>query len=312
MVHPGTRIPTARVSVVIPCYRQAHFLPEAVGSVLEQTGPPGEILVVDDGSPDDVPSVVANFRGVQCLRQENRGLSAARNAGLARCSGEAVVFLDADDRLLPEALAIGGAALAEHPGAALVWGFNRPIDREGRVLGPISNPWTSETASYADLLGRNVVGPPVGVMFRRSALADCGGFSAGSKGSEDYDLYLRLARDYELHCHGRLVAEYRFHEANMSGDERLMLEGTLAALDAQAEHVHRDPTLRRAWREGRRWAWRQYDGRPRIEAIGDDVRRRRWIRAGTGALRLLFRDPALFVREVRARTGRRRPPRAES
>ena len=71
------------VSVVIPCYRQAHFLPEAIESVLAQTYPHFEIIVVDDGSPDDTRAVAGRYPGVRCLRQRNRGLSAARNAGLA-------------------------------------------------------------------------------------------------------------------------------------------------------------------------------------------------------------------------------------
>ena len=312
MPHPGTGTVAPRVSVVIPCHRQAHFLPDAVASVLAQTRPAHEILVVDDGSPDDVAGALAAFPGVRCLAQENRGLGAARNAGLAECSGEAVVFLDADDRLLPEALAVGSAALAERTGAPLVWGFNRPIDREGRALGPISNPWTGEVASYAELLTRNVVGPPVGAMLRRAAVLACGGFSSARTRAEDYDLYLRLARDHDLHCHGRLVGEYRYHDAKMSGDDRGMLDGVLAALDAQEEHVRHDPELRRAWREGRRWAWRQYDGRGRIEAIGDDLRGRRWVRAAAAALGLLVRDPALLLQAVRARSTRERGGGAES
>ena len=90
------------VSVVIPCYRQAHFLPDAIESVLAQTYPHFEIIVVDDGSPDDTRAVAGRYPGVRCLRQRNRGLSAARNAGLAASIGTYVVFLDADDRLTPE------------------------------------------------------------------------------------------------------------------------------------------------------------------------------------------------------------------
>src|SRR5215213_3125487 len=92
------------VSVVIPCYNQAHFLGEAIESVLAQSYPNFEIVVVDDGSTDDTSEVAGSYPKVRLVRQENQGLSGARNAGLARSEGEYVVFLDADDRLRPEAL----------------------------------------------------------------------------------------------------------------------------------------------------------------------------------------------------------------
>src|SRR5215204_1671374 len=95
------------VSVVIPCYKQAHFLGEAIESVLAQSYPNFEIIVVDDGSPDNTSEVAASYPRVRLVRQENQGLSAARNSGLSRSEGEYVVFLDADDRLLPGALQVG-------------------------------------------------------------------------------------------------------------------------------------------------------------------------------------------------------------
>jgi glycosyltransferase involved in cell wall biosynthesis len=301
----------ARVSVVIPCYDQARFLPDAIGSVLAQAYPAYEIVVVDDGSPDDVREVVARFPGAHCLSQENRGLGAARNAGLEACSGELVVFLDADDRLLPEALSVGAETLSEHPETALVWGLNRPIDQDGRALGAVgavSNPHVPGYVEYAELLERNVVGPPVGVMFRRSALVGAGGFSTALGGAEDYDMYLRLARSRAIYCHGSLIAEYRQHPGNMSRDQQLMLRNVLSVLDAQVPFVREDEALVRAWSRGRRHAWRLYDGAPRVEAVGDLVRSRRWGRAGLESLRLLIRHPDLFSRMLvgRLRRGMRK------
>jgi glycosyltransferase involved in cell wall biosynthesis len=93
------------VTVVIPCYNQAHFLGEAIESVLEQTYPHYEIVVVDDGATDNTSEVASRYPGkVRLIRQENRGLSGARNTGIRHSEGEYMVFLDADDRLLPEAL----------------------------------------------------------------------------------------------------------------------------------------------------------------------------------------------------------------
>src|SRR5690242_20588408 len=92
------------VSVVIPCYKQAHFLPDALQSVLVQTHKEVEIIVVDDGSPDNVSEVLRHYPSVKCVHQQNQGLSGARNAGFRVSTGSHVVFLDADDRMTPNAL----------------------------------------------------------------------------------------------------------------------------------------------------------------------------------------------------------------
>ena len=114
------------VTVVIPCYNQAHFLTEAIESVLSQSYPNFEVVVVDDGSTDDTSEVAGRYpQKVRLIRQENRGLSGARNTGIGHARGEYVVFLDADDRLLPEALEVGIEQLEAHPECAFVSGHCR-------------------------------------------------------------------------------------------------------------------------------------------------------------------------------------------
>src|ERR687885_795015 len=110
------------VSVVIPCYNQAHFLGEAIESVLAQSYPHFEIVVVDDGSTDNTSEVAARYPGVRCIRQNNQGVAAARNTGIRESNGSYLVFLDADDRLLPEALEVGLEQLKVHPECAFVSG----------------------------------------------------------------------------------------------------------------------------------------------------------------------------------------------
>src|SRR5215212_1699019 len=122
------------VSVVIPCYNQAHFLGEAIESVLAQSYPNFEIVVVDDGSTDDTSEVAAYYPGVRLVRQENKGLSGARNVGLARSEGEYLVFLDADDRLLHEALEAHLEHLKANPECAFVSGHYRFMAVDGSPL----------------------------------------------------------------------------------------------------------------------------------------------------------------------------------
>src|SRR4051812_16000050 len=110
------------VTVVIPCYNQARFLGEAIESVLRQTHRAREVVVVDDGSTDGTAAVAARYPDVQLIRQPNRGLAAARNRGLAESRGAYLVFLDADDRLLPRALEVGLRCLMDHPLVAFAYG----------------------------------------------------------------------------------------------------------------------------------------------------------------------------------------------
>src|SRR5204863_2461379 len=118
-------------SIVIPCYNQAHFLPEAIESALSQTHRPIEVIVVDDGSPDNAAEVVARYPHVRYVRQENQGLGGARNAGFRVSKGEYIVFLDADDRLTPNALESHLACFAVHSEAGFVVGDIDQIARDG-------------------------------------------------------------------------------------------------------------------------------------------------------------------------------------
>jgi glycosyltransferase involved in cell wall biosynthesis len=293
----------ALVSVVIPCYRQAHFLAQALDSVLAQTHSAPEIIVIDDGSPDDVLTVVRAFPVVQYRRQENRGLAGARNTGLAQAKGEYIVFLDSDDKLLPHALAAGVAALESHPACAFVWGFNRPIDAQGNPL-PTGPGVVLGGASFRQLLEANVVGPPVGVMFRRARVAAVGGFDERLRHAEDYELYLRLAREHPSHCHGDVVAEYRLHDANMSFDHAGMLKGMLAALEAQQPWIGSDAQLRRALAQGRQNARRQFDAEPRVQRVRELLHAGRWVAATACGLSLFMRYPGVLL-QVMARRARR-------
>ena len=294
-----------RVSVIIPCYNQAHFLAEAIDSVLRQDHAPAEIVVVDDGSTDRTPAVAGAFPSVRCLRQENRGLAAARNAGFARSTGEFVVFLDADDRLLPGALAIGAAHLTEDGALGFTAGFSRYMTAAGEPL-PTGQPQRAGGDPYAMLLRRNSIRNPAMVMFRRSALERAGGFDGRINACADYDMYLRVSRARPVRFHETVVAEYRRHAENMSLDAAVMLRQLLAVLGRQRPWL--DTAARReACRDGRRNV-RAYYGERLANQIRARVRARtEWSRLladvaallrhhPAGALRHLFRKASLTLR----------------
>jgi glycosyltransferase involved in cell wall biosynthesis len=248
------------VAVIIPTFNCARFLGEAVSSVVAQTHPADEIIVVDDGSTDDPTAALARFPMVRLIRQENLGLSAARNAGLRSCATSHVVFLDADDRLLPIALEAGLTHAARHPQCALVFGGFYPISEDGRRLGQ-DIEFPDREVDYPELLcGRNIVGFPATALHRRDCLVEEGGFDQTLRACEDYDLYLRLSRRYSFIAYPTIVAEYRRHAGNMSNDYRMMFQVGLAVLRRQETHIAPNSFHQAALRTGKaalreRYAW---------------------------------------------------------
>ena len=103
--------------------------------------------MVDDGSPDNTSEVAARYSRVRCIRQENQGLAGARNTGIRESKGEYLVFLDADDRLLPEALGMGVKNLKARPECAFVSGLHQEIAADGSLLGSSSPPTTARTTT---------------------------------------------------------------------------------------------------------------------------------------------------------------------
>ena len=234
------------VSVIIPCYNHAHFLGEAIESVISQTYPHIEIIVVDDGSTDNTEQVAKAYPNIHYVRQNNCGLSRSRNNGLSYSKGTYIIFLDADDCLFPEAIDIGLRALASRHDCALTFGLfvNVGISPGLQKLSHDAN------YGYKELLQRNVIGNPGSVLYRRWVFTEIGEFDEANSSSADYDLYLRVARQFPIFCHHQLVVQYRKHSANMSNDAGLMLASTLTVLKKQLRHVEGNQELRAAYDKG--------------------------------------------------------------
>lgn len=287
------------VSIVIPCFNQAAYLPASIGSALAQTHRPLEIVVVDDGSADDTAGVASRYDDVMCIRQTNRGLAHARNAGLAACRGAFVVCLDADDRLDPRAVERGLRALAARPDAGLAFGRPRVIDASGALMFT-APPVALETVAgdgYAALLGSNVIWNPAVALIRRDVLDAVGGFDPGVHASADYDLYLRIARRFPLAAHGDVVADYRHHGTAMSRNAAVMLRTTLAVHRRQQRYARHDPARLRAYREGRRY-WQRFFGDQLIDEIRAHLARGSYWPAGRGLCTMAWHAPRRLVWHV--------------
>jgi len=263
------------VSVIIPCYGQSRYLGEAIESTLAQAHSRVEVIVVDDGSPDETAEVASRYSAVKLIRQENRGVAAARNVGLEVSRGEYIVFLDADDRLLPQALRMGLKAMATDGDLAFVFGKCQYIDASGQ---PIPTPMQFQSEgieSYYSFLLECAcpIWHTAIVMFRRRALEVAGGFNADFNPAEDYELYLRLARRWPIRYHDGVVAEYRVHHASMSSDPLRMLRAVAKALNSQKGYVEGDSGLRDAWERGLDLCRRYYGGLCVLK-IKEDIRKK--------------------------------------
>jgi alpha-1,6-rhamnosyltransferase len=294
----GREPPT--VSVVIPCRNQARYLPAAVHSVRAQGYRDIECIVVDDGSTDDTSTVAAAL-GVRLLPQRHAGVSAARNAGLSTARGDLVAFLDADDELLPEAIAAEVAALESRPDAAAVVGQCLSIDVDGRTL-PSQRHVVDAAHLYEQWLPRNFVWTPGAAMFRRRALQEIGGFPVDLGPAADYAVYLRLARLDRVAFVPTELVRYRQHDANMSRDPALMLRATIEVL--RRERRDAPGWARAAIRDGMD-AWRQWYGEQIIESLRSDWRAGRvGVRQLRAALTLIHLCPMLVIRRAGGKSRR--------
>jgi glycosyltransferase involved in cell wall biosynthesis len=234
-----------------------------------------EILVIDDGSTDGSREIAERFP-IRYIRQENRGLSAARNRGVRESNGTYLVFLDADDRLRPQAIARGLRALDLRPDCAMAVGDHVFIAADGSHMANSVKPFDIKH-HFETLLKSNFIEMISTVLFRRNVVEEVGGFNTALRVAEDYDLYLRIARQYPICSHPAVVAEYRKHGANTSLNSELMLITTLRVLKSQA--CYAKGSLRRllaycegicAWRKqyGRQLATELAGGRLRMQTLG--------------------------------------------
>ncbi|HJR77622.1 MAG TPA: glycosyltransferase [Nitrospiraceae bacterium] len=296
--HIGLPLPARAglVSVVIPSYNHARFLPDAIQSAMKQTYGQVEIIVIDDGSTDETEQVVKRFRTVRYVKQKNKGVTAARNVGLQLSSGSYVVFLDADDRLLAEALDIGIRSLMANPDCALTFGTFYMIDSEGRKRG-VCHPLPRRKYGYRDFLEQNFIGNPGVALYRKDALAAVEGFDSTNQAAGDYDLYLRITYAFPVACHTEPVLEYRRHGSNMSNDPAIMLPACLHALKKQLPVVRGDASLEAALKRGTTH-WKNYYGERLVIKLYEDVARRKWKNTARGISQLLIHYPERLTRKV--------------
>ncbi len=218
------------LSVIIPTFNSAHLVTQAVESVLAQTLPAQEIVVIDDGSQDDTQIRMRRYAGrVRYIRQSNQGVSAARNHGVRVSSGSVIGFLDADDVWHPEKAAIQVLVLKAHPEIGLLGtrSFEWPCPEFPHVQSNSDKDVTR--LPLWRLLVQNCFATS-SVFVRRAAFDAAGGFDLNLRGPEDRDLWWRIAEICEVARLESTLMGYRMVEGSLSAQPLTMEAGGLLRL----------------------------------------------------------------------------------
>ncbi len=208
------------ISVVIPSYNAGRWLAASLDSILAQTRPPGEIVVVDDGSTDDTAALLATYRDrVRVVRGTHAGLAAARNLGLAVARGDWIAFHDADDVALPDRLACLQAVVDGIGGADAVFADGEQMGGGARIVPRArATQATGRRLTPADLFA----GFPAyyqSALVARDALQTAGPFDPGYRIHPDHDHAFRLFARAHVRYLDAVVFRYRRHESNITGDQ---------------------------------------------------------------------------------------------
>ena len=227
--------PEPLVSVIIPTFNGAKYIGAAIDSILAQTYRHVEVLVVDDGSTDETPAIVRGYGApVHYVQQSNAGTAAARNTGVRVSRGEIVALLDHDDLWLPRKLERQLPLFERDPKVGLVFaGIEFFLNDTGRVTATY---FPAEELSAHDLLAHEVL-PIQTVMFRRSALDKVGPFDTALRGTDDWDMSIRMGAEFRVVGFPETLARVRLHETQQGRNADNMFHQAMRVVEKH-EHLH--------------------------------------------------------------------------
>jgi glycosyltransferase involved in cell wall biosynthesis len=209
------------ISVIIPLYNSEKTIRQTIESVLNQTFDDFELIVVDDGSTDSSLAIVCSITDprLKVFSYPNAGACVARNRGFTHATGEFIAFLDADDQWTVDKLADQLAALRANPEAAVAYSWTTYVSESGKVIHTGHRVTVSDRQSaYTQLLIFNFLENGSNPLIQRSALAEVGGFDESLQGSQDRDLYLRLAARYAFATVPKQQILYRMSSNSISAN----------------------------------------------------------------------------------------------
>lgn len=277
------------VSVVMPAYNAGRFIARAIDSVITQSYGNLEIIVVDDGSTDTTSAIVEQYcredSRIRLVRQQNQGVASARNRGIECARGRYIAPIDSDDVWYAAKIEAQVRAMSQAgESVGLVYSWLRCIDEDDRVVGSARPGFSGNV--LVDLLYSNFVGSASSPLIPRQCFEEVGGYDAThrqkkAEGSEDWDLYLRIARRREFRVVPEYLVGYRLHQDSMSGDYRSMERSWYLVVgglrDTLPQYMH--PLVR--------WSQSNYF----LYVSGKASRKGQSTRALTYLLRSLTKDP---------------------
>lgn len=283
-----------RVSVVVPAYNAAATIGQALESVFGQSFQDFEVVVVDDGSTDNTRRVLAGYGDrIRVLAKANEGKpAAARNLGVRAAAGQLVAFLDADDWWREDKLERQVAVFGGRPEVGLVYTGDATVDADGKTLSVNPCPPGARGRIYDLLTVRNVM---VGssVMARRMAIVHAGGFDEGLTSIENWDLWIRIARDWTIEYIDEPLTLYRVHEGNRSSNVELRRQNVFRVLAKYHDPRDRSLLARRQRRDAYFHAYfnvlgKAYFSQQEMGAARGALIRALWLKPDRHAVRLLL------------------------
>ncbi|MEZ0186518.1 MAG: glycosyltransferase family 2 protein [Candidatus Reddybacter sp.] len=292
-----------KISAVVPTYNNAEYIEGAINSILAQTHPVDEIIIIDDGSSDDTEALVDNIikksNNIIYIKQDNQGPSSARNRGITAANGDWLAFLDADDLWTPDKIALQIEALQREPSLKLIAADMNEIDRHGKLIAESvlakhqlldkfqSLDGKAVPNALTALLTKNFI-PTGTVLVEHASLAAAGGFNTNIRFGEDLELWAKIAADNAISCLPQVMMCRRQHGNNATQSTALMLEGlvkvmqSLRAWGAEKlllKHVNPDQLVATALSDLAYWHFNQCDYKQARKFFTSSLRERPSIRA---------------------------------
>lgn len=238
-------MPEPRVAVIIPCYNSQTTIAETLDSVFRQSFDDLCVIAVNDGSVDGTVGILKEF--AQCfpekmfvITQPNCGQTVAKNVGINKSQSDFIAFLDSDDLWAPDKLEKQLALMAARPGTGLCYTAARQIDMQGAVVGHIGVSASHRGRCVNELILRNNI-VASSVLVRRKAIEGAGLFDEHLRACENWDLWIRIARDYAVEFIDEPLTSYRVHPNNMSKNFERMFQARMYVIDKHLPRSDDDP-----------------------------------------------------------------------